>query len=93
MSKINLYDIERLKNVNEQRVWDLLAEYVSQDSNLCTCSICIMDIAAITLNNIPPHYQAFEDTVDEAVNKTSDDDIIEQIMIAVEKVKKFPHHM
>ncbi|MEF3255581.1 MAG: late competence development ComFB family protein [Deferribacterales bacterium] len=93
MGKINQYDIDQLKNVNEQRVWDLLAEYIEKDNDLCTCSICILDIAAIVLNSIPPHYQTFEESLDKAKAKVSDELIIEKIKLAVEKVKRYPHHL
>lgn len=93
MGKINQYDIEQLKNVNEKRVWDILADYLDQDDSVCKCSICILDIAAIVLNSIPPHYQTFEDSLEEAKKKVSDELILEKIKLAVERVKKYPHHL
>lgn len=93
MSKINQYDIDQLKNVNEKRVWELLADYLDRDESICCCSICILDIAAIVLNSIKPHYQTYEESIDEAKKKVSDELIIEKIKLAVQKVKKYPHHL
>lgn len=93
MSKINQYDIDQLKNVNEKRVWDLLADYLDRDESVCSCSICVLDIAAIVLNSIQPHYQTYEESINEAIKKVSDELIIEKIRFAVQKVKKYPHHL
>ena len=92
MSKINLYDYDKIRNINEPRVLELVAEYLEDNPNICTCWDCVLDIIAITLNNIPPHYQANEDDMVEAINKVSDDEILMQIQIAAERVAKFPHH-
>ncbi|MCA1928209.1 MAG: late competence development ComFB family protein, partial [Calditerrivibrio sp.] len=83
MSKINQYDIDQLKNVNEKRVWDLLADYLDRDESVCSCSICVLDMAAIVLNSIQPHYQTYEESIDEAIKKVSDELIIEKIKLAV----------
>jgi competence protein ComFB len=93
MSKINQYDIEQLKNVNEQRVWDLLADYLKYDDSVCTCSICLLDIAAIVLNSISPHYQTYEESLENAKKKVPDELIVEKIKQAIQKVRKYPHHL
>lgn len=92
MSKINLYDIDKLRNINEIRVWDLIAEFLEQHPQLCNCRDCVMDMLAITLNTIPPHYQANEDDLVEAIKKVPDDEILMQMSIAAERVSKHPHH-
>lgn len=92
MSKINLYDIDKIRNINETRVWNLISYFLEEHPNVCSCRDCVLDILAITLNIIPQHYQANEDDLVEAIKKVSDDDILVQMSIAAEKVNKFPHH-
>lgn len=93
MAKINIYDYEKIHNINEKRVWNLLIKLVEEDSTICTCRDCILDIVAITLNNIPPHYQINEENYSEAYKKISEEEIYEQLQIAAKIVKTHPHHL
>lgn len=94
MAKLNIHDIDVLRNVNESRVWDIFSEYVehSGDTDICTCSICVLDVVAITLNSIPSHYQTIGASLDEARDKVPDKLIIRAVASAVTKVKENPHH-
>ncbi len=92
MTIINFYDIDKLRNVNEKRVWDLLPDFLTANEGICNCRDCVMDMVAITLNSIPPHYQANAEDLTVAKQKVSDDDILLQLSIAAEKVKRHPHH-
>jgi competence protein ComFB len=82
-----------LRNMNEKRVWSMLSEYIDNNdmSGVCLCPICIVDIAAITLNSIPAHYQT-EENLSVAVEKVSDVEIYKQIKKAVAVVSRRPHH-
>lgn len=93
MAKINIYDYEKIHNINEKRVWNLLIKLVEEDDTICTCRDCILDIVAITLNNIPPHYQINEENYSEAYKKISEEEIYEQLQIAAKIVKTHPHHL
>lgn len=93
MANMNIYDIDTIQNVNVRRVWDLLVKVLEDDSSICTCRDCVLDIAAITLNKIPPHYQILDENYDEAYRKVSDEEILNQIKLAAEKVKLHPHHL
>ncbi len=93
MSKINLYDIDMLRNINEIRVWELAQIFFQKHSEYCTCRECILDTVAITLNRIRPHYQISEDDYSEAKNKVADEEILETLKLAADKVKKHPHHL
>jgi competence protein ComFB len=93
MAKINIYDYEKIHNINEKRVWNLLIKLVEEDNTICTCRDCILDIVAITLNNIPPHYQINEENYSEAYKKISEQEIYEQLLIAAKIVKTYPHHL
>jgi competence protein ComFB len=93
MAKINIYDYEKIHNINEKRVWNLLIKLVEEDDTICTCRDCILDIVAITLNNIPPHYQINEENYSEAYKKITEQEIYEQLLIATRIVKTHPHHL
>ena len=82
-----------LRNVNEKRVWNMLSEYIdsANEEEGCLCSICLADIAAITLNSIAPHYQ-LEENISVAKDKVSDAEIFRQMKKAIEKVRARPHH-
>lgn len=43
-------------NVMEEIVKDTLEEFKSSLGLACTCEKCLMDIMALTLNQIPPQY-------------------------------------
>lgn len=34
----------------------ILKEYLKSHSNICTCDLCIENITAFSLNQLPPHY-------------------------------------
>ena len=95
MPSLNVFHyMDDLRNVNEKRVWNILSEYidsVSEEEGLCLCSICLTDIAAITLNSIAPHYQQ-EEHLSVARERLPDAEIFRQMKKAIEKVKNKPHH-
>jgi competence protein ComFB len=44
-------------NANYERVLSVMDRFLSERyNNVCTCSRCMSDIAAIALNYLPPHY-------------------------------------
>ena len=94
MSALDVYHyMHDLKNINEKRVWAMLSEYLDKmdTGNMCLCGICLTDIAAITLNNIPAHYQTEENLVI-AKERVTDVEIYKQLKKAVETVSETPHH-
>ncbi|WHH59653.1 late competence development ComFB family protein [Petroclostridium sp. X23] len=44
-----------LKNYMEEVVFNMM-EGILKDINCCTCDKCLMDIAALALNDLPPKY-------------------------------------
>jgi competence protein ComFB len=83
-----------LLNMNERRAWDMLSEYIDNNdtSELCLCGICLTDMVAITLNNIPAHYQVERHDLIAAKNKVPDTEIYRQLKKAIVTVKERPHH-
>ncbi|QAR32219.1 competence protein ComFB [Geovibrio thiophilus] len=92
MAKINYYDVDALRNVNEKRVWDMLPFFLERNPNICACGGCALDIVAVTLNNIQPCYQVYEDGVERAREKVSEEEIYRQMTAAAKLVGSNPRH-
>jgi len=97
MALIDTYNFELLKNEAEKLVLDELELQLAQAGDeICRCNDCIVDMAAMALNNVKPLYrfsilgtlyaaqakneQAYADTIKQAVAK------------AIEKVASNPSH-
>jgi competence protein ComFB len=85
----------RLKNYMEDIVFMFMDELLNE-KDICKCEKCRMDIAAITLNHLSPKYVVTEEG--EVYAKTDflsgqfRTDVIIQIINAIDKVSKNPHH-
>lgn len=71
-------------------------EGILDDINVCKCQICIMDIAALALNDLPPKYVATEKgELYSKVNSLRNQfevDVIAAITKAAVLVKRSPRH-
>jgi competence protein ComFB len=94
MGKINFYELDNIRNINEKRVWSILSQYLDAHSEVCNCRDCVLDIAVIVLNNIKPHYQVTDENIENRpFEKASDDEIYNEIERAVKIVNSSPHHI
>ena len=93
-----MYDFDLLVNEAKKLV---IAEMESQfeddtENKICRCQDCILDMAALALNNIKPSYRSSFTGVIYA-QQLQDGRYMEQVKSAVknaiEKVKKNPSHM
>lgn len=92
MAKLNIFDMDQLKNVNERRVWEILSDYLDNyPDDICKCGVCVVDMAAIVLNHIKPCYQV-DEKIETAVTLVPDSAIMQQIEKAVKLVSIRPHH-
>ncbi len=84
-----------LKNYMEEVVLNLM-EGVLDDINMCKCELCVMDIAALALNDLPPKYIATEKgELYSKVNSLRNQfevDVIAAITKAAVLVKRAPRH-
>ena len=92
MIQINQYDIEMLKNINEQRAWEIFPVFLDHNPDLCVCRSCVLDVMAITLNSLPPCYHSEEHNMSAARNKVSDEEIYRKMKEAYIIVKQRPRH-
>lgn len=84
-----------IKNYMEEVVFNLM-DGVLEDINVCRCESCVMDIAAIALNDLPPKYIATEKgELYSRVNSLKSQfevDVIAAITKAAVLVKRSPRH-
>jgi len=97
MAFINDYGFEQLKNEAEQLVYhELEAQLAEADENVCRCNDCVMDMAAMALNNVKPiyHFSILGNLY--AAQAKSDpayaDNIQKQVAQAIAKVSSNPSH-
>ncbi len=88
-------NIPRVQNINEPRVIAAVQNLIDTDQLACSCQECILDIAALALNNTPTRYivnefhmNCFEDTHPQP----PDEELSAIVWEAVQRVAQRPHH-
>lgn len=85
----------QIKNYMEEVVFNLMKE-VLDDINTCKCEKCILDIAAIALNDLPPKYIVTEKgelySKVNALKRQFEVDVIAALTKAAVLVKRNPRH-
>ena len=89
------YDFDSLANEAEELVVSEIERQIPAYPDLCTCSECILDVAAYALNRVRPRYRvSLLDSV--FVDAEERDDYLEEIRRAVRegilKVSTNPPH-
>lgn len=85
-----------LKNYMELAVDHVLPNLLKAFDNICTCEKCILDIKAIALNKLKPHYVATRKgelytKVDEMEGQF-EADVMKALIDAIQIVSKNPRH-
>jgi len=58
MALISKYNLDNLKNEAEKLVFDELERQLdASQAAICRCNECVLDMAALALNSVKPHYQ------------------------------------
>ncbi|AOT68167.1 late competence development ComFB family protein [Geosporobacter ferrireducens] len=85
-----------LKNYMEDVVEHILPSMLKAFPSICTCEQCILDIKAITLNNLKPHYVVTQEgEVYSRVNEMYlqfETDVIRSIIHAIDIVSNNKRH-
>jgi competence protein ComFB len=85
----------QIKNYMEEIVFAQMKE-ILQDINMCTCEKCLLDIAAIALNDLPPKYVVTEKgelfSKINTLEQQFDVDVVAAITKAAVLVKRNPRH-
>ena len=88
-------EMAQIKNYMEEIVFSLIKE-VLEDINVCTCDKCILDIAAIALNDLPSRYIVSEKgelySKINSLKQQFEVDVISAITKAAVLVKRSPRH-
>lgn len=95
-SEATIYDLaHELCNENQREVFEEVTRF-QQDKRLpCSCRECLLDITAVALNYLPPHYtvSVYTDLYRDSQQLAGRQIEIEAaVLYACEKVKHRPHH-
>ena len=86
----------QLKNYMEELVWEHLDRVLNTKDDVCKCEKCRFDIAAITLNTLPPRYVVTDIgetyTRIKSLEQQFHTDVIAAVTNAIIIVKSRPHH-
>lgn len=85
-----------LYNYMEETVLRYIDQVLEKYNNICKCEKCILDMAAIALNNLPPEYTVTDKgklfTKVKEMEAQHGVNIIREVTKAVEIVSKNPKH-
>ena len=86
-----------LKNYMEILMWQQLDDVLASHQGVCKCEKCRYDIAALTMNFLPPRYVVTDKgqmfTKIKALEQQFTIDIVTAITHAVTIVNRSPHHL
>ena len=90
-----IYNFEYLQNEAEEFVKEALAKEMENDSEICDCQDCILDIVGFALNNIRPLYKT---SIKGSLYTTVPDEkylesLNEAVKYAIKKIKANPSHI
>ena len=97
MALTDTYNFELLKNEAEQLVLDELETQLAHvNEEICRCNDCVVDMAAMALNNVKPLYHySILGTMYAAQAKSDQvyaDNVQQQVAQAIAKVSSNPSH-
>ncbi len=85
----------QIKNYMEEIVFTQMKDILT-DINMCTCEKCLLDIAAIALNDLPPKYVVAEKgelySKINTLRQQFEVDVVAAITKAAVLVKRKPRH-
>lgn len=93
----NEYDFQRLENMWMRLILDAIDELIEADE-MCSCPECVLDVAALALNLMPPkywvsgNYNAFTPPELFLGDEKNRQRAKEAVRKSHEQVKKNPHH-
>jgi competence protein ComFB len=90
----NSYDFEYLVNEAERLVLEELEQQLNEDTNICKCQECVLDMAAYALNHTAPNYRVslLGKLYANTGNEKYRNEIKKAVKEAITKIKKNPSH-
>lgn len=95
---LDKYDFTRLENMWLGLIMDVIQELIEKEE-MCDCQDCVLDVAALTLNRIPPNYwvsgsyNAFNPPENFRTDPKNLKKARDVVLDSVKQVKKNPHHL
>ena len=89
------YDFEGLVNEAEASVLEELESQIANEQGICTCHDCVLDMAALALNNVRPAYHvSLMGSVYAKSSRTAGQakEIKKAVREAIERIKAHPSH-
>ncbi len=91
------YNLDNLTNETERMVFEAIEAELVEDrkGEICRCEDCVLDVAALALNNVAPMYRVslmghlYAGSVDETRYAEK---VREAVRAAIEKIKANPSH-
>lgn len=95
----DLFHTEELENIIEEMVFEEIDKITREEViEFCHCDICIQDIAAISLNNLPPYYRTqmlykkFPAPQEAKYRRVLKAKVREEVIKAIEITMEHPNH-
>lgn len=87
----------KLKNYTEVLISNMMQSILANYDDICKCEKCILDMKALALNSLPPHYIVTEEgeifsKIELTLNNQEVINITASLTEAIEKVSKNPKH-
>ncbi|MFH0925513.1 MAG: late competence development ComFB family protein [bacterium] len=93
MAILKSYDLDSLKNANEEMVLNYIEEYINNHQEPCRCRDCVLDIAAFALNSLKPAYNVSTLHANKKEIGASPQEIEKAVKKAIKVVTQTPHHL
>ncbi|HLB25457.1 MAG TPA: late competence development ComFB family protein [Nitrospirota bacterium] len=83
----------RIENANHDKVFYYIDKVLSDNPRYCRCHRCRLDVAALALNTLPPHY--FVNPSHSRSEDLGSPWILIEMAVreAMDKVQLYPHHI
>ena len=85
------YSMEHIRNRQEARVIAAMRDLLPDADDFCGCRLCVEDVYAIALNDLPAHYVQSGSLLIRRQPPT-DEDIRRAVSDALDKVRVRPNH-
>lgn len=89
--EVNGFPLDQVRNRNETRVVKAMQTVMPKVQNFCGCRLCVEDVYAASLNQLPSHYVQFGAIILKATDP-SDGELEAIVSDVVGRVTQNPNH-
>lgn len=87
---VNGFSLEAIRNRNETRVAAAMREELADAPDFCGCRLCVEDVYAAALNQLPSRYSQVGSIV--VRGEVTDAELASQVRAGVDRVTRNPNH-